>query len=363
MDDLASADTVAGMRFAYPCSNPSMLAAVCLLFASVAGAAESGSGRANPSGAANRSAIAGLIGPVGAGPDAKRVQTLRIDKPGVYENILIDGDWTAQDLVRITADDVILRNCTIRNGRRDGLEIYGRNVRIENCHIHHLLAGTYRAEHNFDAHGITGRPLNLVVRNTEISHVSGDALQFDPGRKAEPYAWDNVLVEHCFLWTGPLEADYAEYKRGERPGENAFDSKVPPKGLRARITIRNTLMQGWGHGSIGNGSALNLKERIQAVIERCVLVENDIAFRCRGPGDQRDSAWVTATDCTVYKTSRVFRLESRVENVKISGLALGEGVERDFDQSPGAGPGYEFKNPRTAPPLAAWPYRALPVGN
>src|SRR5688572_8063887 len=306
--------------------------------------------------------IAGLIGPVGARPDARKVRTLRITEPGVYENILVDGEWASEDLVRITADNVVLRNCTIRNGRRDALEIYGRNVRVENCHIHHFIAGTFRAEHNFDAHGITGRPLNLTVHNTEISHVSGDALQFDPGRKAEPYAWDNVLVEHCFLWTGPLDADYADYKRGERPGENAFDSKVAAAGPRARITIRNTLMKGWGHGSIGNGAALNLKEKIQAVVERCVFVENDIAFRCRGAGTARESAWVTAMNCTVYQTSRVFRLESGVENVKILHLALGKGIGRDYERSPGPGEGFEIVGTRAAPDLIAWPYTALPVG-
>ena len=305
---------------------------------------------------------AGLTGPVGAGPNARTVQTLRIDKPGVYENIIVDGQWIEQDLVRILCDDVVLRNCTIRNSRRDGVEVYGKNVVIENCHIHHLLNGTYQADKNLDAHGITGRPLNLIVRNTEISHVSGDALQFDPGRKAEPYGWDNVVVENCFLWTGPLDRDYAGYKRGERPGENAFDSKVAPKGPRARITIRNTLMQGWGHGSIGNGAALNLKEKIQAVIERCVFVENDIAFRCRGRGTDRDSAYATVRDCTIYTTSRAFRLEANVENIKISGLALGAGVKEEFDRAPGPGEGFENTGKRTAPPLAAWPYKALPVG-
>jgi len=306
-------------------------------------------------------AVAGLIGPVGAREDARRVRTLRIDKPGVYENILVDGEWADEDLVRITADDVVLRNCTVRNGRRDGVEVYGRNVRIENCHIHHLLAGTYRAEKNLDAHGITGRPLKLVVRNTEISHVSGDTLQFDPGRKAEPYGWDEVLVEHCFLWTGPLDADYAGYKKGERPGENAFDSKVAPNGPRARIVIRNTLMRGWGHGAIGNGAALNLKEKVQAVVERCVLVENDIGFRCRGAGGERASAWVTVRDCAVYGTSRAFRLESAVENVKISGLRRGEGVPLLFERAPGAGAGFEEGEVTAAPALPAWPYRAVRV--
>jgi hypothetical protein len=142
--------------------------------------------------------------------------------------------------------------------------------------------------------------------------VSGDAIQFDPGRKKEPYPWDQVLVESCFLWTGPLDADYAGFRKGERPGENAFDSKVDPDAPRATIAIRHTLMKGWGHGQIGNGAALNLKERIQAIIEKCVFVENDIAFRCRGA---LGSAWVTARDNTVYRTTRVFRPEHNVENV------------------------------------------------
>jgi hypothetical protein len=299
---------------------------------------------------------AGLSGPVGADSNAKRVQTLRITEPGVYENILVDGEGIDQDLVRILADNVVLRNCTIRNGRRDAVEVYARNVRIENCHIHHVLAKTFADQ--MDAHGVTGRPLNLVVRNTEISHVSGDAIQFDPGRKAIPYPWDNVLVENCFLWTGPLDADYAGFKKGERPGENAFDSKTNPEAPRARITFRNTLMKGWGHGQIGNGAALNLKEKVDAVVENCAFVENDIAFRCRGT---LGSAWVKVNGAAVYQTSRVFRLEHHVQNVKINGLALGEGIGHVFDNAPGPGEGFEDGDRRPAPPLARWPYTRLKI--
>jgi len=313
-----------------------------------------------PISAAPAMEYAGLTGAVGAGPDAKRVTTLRIEEPGIYENLLVDGDWIDQDLVRISADHVVLRNCTIRYGRRDALEIYGRNVRVENCHIHHVINGTYRAAKNLDAHGITGRPLNLTVRNTEISHVSGDAIQFDPSRRAEPYQWDNILVDHCFLWTGPLDRDYAGYKQGERPGENAFDSKTyTGEPRKSRVTFRNCLLKGWGHGAIGNGAALNLKERVQAVVDNCVLVENDIGFRCRG---SLGSAWVTARNCTVYQTSRVFRLEYEVQNVKIFHLALGEGNGQLYEKVPGPGAGFEEAGSRKAPPLAKWPYNRLPVG-
>jgi hypothetical protein len=306
---------------------------------------------------ASAETYAGLTGPVGAPEGSKRVQTLRITEPGVYENIIVDGEWIDQDLVRILADDVVLRNCTVRNGLRDAVEVYARNVRIENCHIHHVLNSTFHQQK--DAHGITGRPLNLVIRNTEISHVSGDAIQFDPSRKDQPYPWDDVLVENSFLWTGPLDADYAGFKKGERPGENAFDSKVHPEAPRARIVFRNTLFKGWGHGQIGNGAALNFKEKIQATVEDSVLVENDIGFRCRGT---LGSAWVTVKNVSAYDTTRVFRLEHHVQNIKISGLALGDGIGQTFDNAPGPGEGFEHeKTPRNALKLPPWPYNRVRV--
>jgi hypothetical protein len=58
----------------------------------------------------------------------------------------------------------------------------------------------------------------------------------------------------------------------------------------------------------------------------------------------------------------VFRLEVGVENVKIFNLALGEGVEREYDRAPGPGTGFEVHGTRPAPALRPWPYRALPVG-
>lgn len=307
---------------------------------------------------ASATEFAGLTGPVGAPEGSPTMQMLRIDSSGVYENLIVDGEWGDFDLVKIKADNVILRNCTIRNGLRDAVEVYAKNVRIENCKIHHVLKGTF--EDQQDAHGITGRPLNLTIRNTEVAYVSGDAIQFDPSRKNEPYPWDNVLVENCFLWTGPLDADYAGFKRGERPGENAFDSKTHPEQPRARITFRNCLMKGWGHGQIGNGAAMNFKEKIQAVVDNCVFVENDIAFRCRGT---RGSAWATLRNVTVYQTTRVFRLEHKVQNMRIFHMAYGEGVKDRITRAAGGeGEGYVYEGEREAPPLAEWPYTRLLIG-
>lgn len=119
-------------------------------------------------------------------------------------------------------------------------------------------------------------------------------------------------------------------------------------------------MKGWGHGQISNGAAMNFKEKIQAVVDNCVFVENDIAFRCRGT---RGSAWVTLRNATVYHTSRVFRLEYEVQNMKIFHMAYGAGVlDRITEKEGGAGSGYFYAGERQAPPLADWPYTRLSVG-
>ncbi|MGB2821830.1 MAG: hypothetical protein WBF17_12675, partial [Phycisphaerae bacterium] len=67
---------------------------------------------ASPAAGAGKAVMAGLSGPVGAPAGARVVRQLRIDRPGVYENIIIDGQWADADLVRIRTDNVVLRNCT-----------------------------------------------------------------------------------------------------------------------------------------------------------------------------------------------------------------------------------------------------------
>ena len=303
--------------------------------------------------------FAGLVGPVGAHADARVVDRLKITKPGVYENIMVDGRFGDHDLVEVTADNVVLRDCTIRNSRRDGIEADGQNILIESCKIHRLLAGTF--DNQRDAHGITDRPRNITIRNCEITYVSGDAIQFDPSRKG---VWDNVLVEHCLLWTGPLDKDYAGFKRGQRPGEDGWDSKVAKTGWqqaeRPRVTFRNCIFRGWGHGQIRTGAALNLKEKHQAVIDNCVLAENDVGFRCRGT---LGSAWATVRNCAVYHTSRVFRFEDEVNNIKVFQMAWGEGVTHRFqDVAGGRGKGCVIEGERPAASLPQWPYTRLPIG-
>ena len=157
--------------------------------------------------------------------------------------------------------------------------MFGTKVVIENCRIHHLLHGSFKQQQ--DAHGITGRWGDVTIRNCDISYVSGDCIQFDPDRKSQ----GSVVIEDCHLWTGPLPAAALGFRAGERPGENAVDTKTKPDGERCKLTIRNCYMHGWNQpAQIGNVAALNLKENVDAEITHCVFSDNEVAFRVRGPG-------------------------------------------------------------------------------
>jgi hypothetical protein len=288
----------------------------------------------------------GVQGKVGALKDPKKVERLEIKKSGVYENYLVDGNWGTGNRVKISADNVTLRNCEIFNCGGNGVGVFAKNILIENCRIHHCLKSTFQEQH--DAHGITGFWHNLTIRNCEIYYTSGDAVQFDPDRKST----GQVVIEDCTFWTGPLPADAAGFKKGERPGENAIDTKTPPKGERCTMIVRNCYFHGWNQpGQIGNMAALNLKENVHVKVEHCVLRDNEIAFRVRGPG-KKGGANVEIKDCAIYDCAVGVRVEDKAENLKIDRLGIGKGVSKKYHiVNSKTGPGYENRGEYTPPAL------------
>lgn len=285
----------------------------------------------------------GVQGAVGCRADPKQVERLEITRPGVYENYLVDSAWAGGNRVKITADEVTLRNCEIRNTTGNAIGVFGKKVVIENCKIHHCLVGTFKDQK--DAHGITGRWGDVTIRNCEIYHVSGDAVQFDPDRKGT----GKVVIEDCTFWTGPLPADAAGFKKGERPGENAIDTKTA-KGERSVLVVRNCYFHGWNQPApIGNAAALNLKENVHATIENCVLRDNEIGFRLRGAGGM-GGALVAIKNCAVYDCAVGVRLEDKIRDLKIEGLGFGTGVANKYRQAGGgAGAGYVNEGEYQAP--------------
>ncbi len=286
----------------------------------------------------------GARGNVGCLDHPTRVDRLQIQKSGTYENYVVDSRWATGNRVKITADNVTVKNCEILNAAGNGIGIFSDHVVIDSCRIHHLLRGTYRDQQ--DAHGITGNGNDLVIKNCEIYYVSGDAIQFSPDR----VPWDNVLVENCTLWTGPLPQDAAGFRRGERPGENAFDSKQVPKNGRSRITMRNCLFYGWNQpGQIDNMAAINAKENVEVLVENCVFRDNEICFRLRGP-TSRGGALVTIRNCTLYNSQVGVRMEDNLHNLQIEGMAYAPDVRLMIKRvGRGTWPGFSNRAPRTAP--------------
>lgn len=290
---------------------------------------------------------AGTTGKVGALENPKLVNRLEISKPGVYENYRVDAQGKGGNIVKITADDVTLRNCEIFNASGNGVGVFGTRVLIENCHVHHLLNGTFQEQK--DAHGITGRWGDVTIRNCDISHISGDCVQFDPDRASR----GSLTIENCHLWAGPLEADAPGFKAGDNPGENAFDSKTKPDGERCKLIVRSCYIHDWSQPSqIQNRAALNLKEHIEASVTNCVIYDSEIAIRARGPGGRGD-ARVTVRDCAIYRTQVGVRVEDLIQDLKITGMAYGPEVKTRVEFHKGKKPpGYENTGEHEAPAIS-----------
>ena len=97
-----------------------------------------------------------------------------------------------------------------------------------------------------------------------------------------------------------------------------------------------------------------------AVVEHCVLSDNEIAFRLRGPGS-RGGAWVEIKDCAIYNSAVGARLENRIRDLKIEGLGFGNGVGRKYQEAGGgAGEGYINTDECDAPALETLLQKGFP---
>src|SRR5262249_55878802 len=162
-----------------------------------------------------------------------------------------------------------------------------------------------------------------TIRNCDIGLTSGDSVQFDPGRGE----WDNVTIENCRLWTAPLAADAGAFQRGQRPGENAVDTKQSAANPRSRLVIRNCLFSGWNQPhQISNMAALNLKNHVEVRVENCVFQDNEICFRLRGGDGELGGAQVSIENCAVYDSRVAVRAENGIRDLKIRRLGIGMNV-------------------------------------
>ena len=247
----------------------------------------------------------------------------------VFEGLVLDGQYGGAPGVRVgaRATGLVMRAVEVRRSGRDCIDIAAtRDVLVEGALVHHCLDASGGRR---DAHGIVaGAVRNLTIRDTEVHTFSGDGVQVDPGR-ASP-GWNEVTIEGCHFWLAPLPADAAGFRAGAVTGENAVDTKTIVGGERARLTIRDTTARGF-RGAIRNQAAFNLKEHVEAVVDRVSVSDSEIAFRVRGPGTRgAGGVWLRLTNAVVYGVDVAVRIEDAVEQLRIWSSTFGLGVGRAF---------------------------------
>lgn len=271
-------------------------------------------------------------------------QVLQVSHPDhVVDGLHFDGQYAATDAVRVSSngDRFVLRHAEIRRSGRDCVDMVAPDdVLFEESVIHHCLwwDGTARQ----DAHGIVaGAVHGLTIRDVEIHTFSGDAVQLDPGRSLP--GWDDVVIERSTFWLAPLPAAANGFAAGVVPGENAVDTKTNITAPRGSLVIRDTVARGFRGGLISNMAAFNLKEQVEATLDRVTVSGSQIAFRLRGPGSN-GGAWVRLRNTVIHDVDTGIRYEDGIEQVEVSHVTFGSGVSRMFRAANSSSAGVDVRN-------------------
>jgi hypothetical protein len=259
-------------------------------------------------------------------------------------SLVLDGQYGADDTVRVgsAGSYLTLQNVEIRRSSRDLIDMIApQGVLIEGSLLHHALNA---AGGRTDAHGIVaGAVRDLTVRNTEIHTFSGDGVQLDPSRSLP--GWDRVTIEGCRIWLAPLPAAVNGFAAGTVTGENAVDTKAAATVARATIVIRDTIAYGFRHGLLANMAAFNLKENVNATVDRVTAYNSEIAFRLRGGGTTGNpGALVGIQNTVVYDVDYGFRYEDGITGTRIWNTTLGTAVLRAFRAVSASSSGLDVRN-------------------
>ena len=257
-------------------------------------------------------------------------------------DLVVDGQYGAFDAVIVdsAANGWLLQRTEVRRTSRDCIDIRAPSgVVIEGALIHHCLNA---ANGQTDAHGIVaGAVRDLTIRDTRIHTFSGDAVQVDPGRSVP--GWDRVTIERCQFWVEPLPTAENGFAAGTVPGENAIDTKTSPAVARATLVVRDTEAWGFRGGLITNMAAFNIKENVNATLDRVTVSRSEIAFRLRGPGSN-GGAWVRVQNAVVFDVGTGVRYEDNIERVEVWNSTFGSGVGRVFRAASSTAAGLDVKN-------------------
>ena len=251
------------------------------------------------------------------------------------ERMVLDGQFGPDDAVRVSTagEATTLSGVEVRRSGRDCIDLASPSgVLIENSLVHRCLNP---ANGRTDAHGIVAASATrLTIRGTEVHTFSGDAVQLDPSRSAP--GWDELDIQGCHFWLEPLARAENGFAAGTIPGENGLDTKTHQSTGRSRARVRDTVMHGFRSPLAGNTAAFNLKEHVDALIDRVTVYDSEIAFRLRGPADT--GARVRISNAVIHDVAVGFRYEDGLQGLRVWNVTLGAAVTRPFlrASSPGS---------------------------
>lgn len=201
-----------------------------------------------------------------------------------------------------------IQNCELTGLTKHAIDIDGNHSVVRNTSIHKILR--LSKGKRVDAHGIvTTHAKNLVIDNVDIRQCTGDAVQAERG------TWDNLRIINSHLWDSPLEADMGGYKKGTYVSENAVDTKHNYKS-RGRLAIINCNIHGFRSKLINNTSALNLKERVDVIVDSCEVYDSIIGLRLRGKSKGMEM-FPLIMNTVVHNNKFAFRLENKLRKFRM----------------------------------------------
>ena len=251
------------------------------------------------------------------------------------EGLIFDGQYGNANVVDINDDAHFLNfdNIEVRRSGNDCIDLSGPSyVEIKNSRIHHCLRYDEDSEELEEAHGISaGSVQNLSVINTDIHTFSGSGIQLDPSR-SEP-GWNEVIIEACRIWLGPLAEVTNGFPAGFAPGKNGIQTKTLTGGTRASLRIEETEFWGFKEGrDLTDLAALLLWEHVDVTISRSKIYDSDVAVRVRGPVLSRpEGAQVSVDNTIIHTVATGFRYERDIESLNIIFVTMGTDVEQAFD--------------------------------
>ena len=271
-------------------------------------------------------------------PKSNKGRMIRVDSPDVtLKGLTLKGQF--QPLVKAVeaadrdeeenvAHRLLIDDCEVFHFSHHAIDIDSDDSIVRDCSIYENLFGSNDERH--DAHGVvTTNAQRLLIEGCEIYSCSGDCIQGERG------IWSDLRIERCHLYDQPLAEPLGGFDQGTFVSENAFDSKRIWGG-RNRVALVDCNIHGFRSKLIRNTAALNLKEGIDVVVDRCEVYDSEIAFRLRGHSKGM-KMWPVVMNCVVRGNDFAFRLEDRLQKFRLLHCTMIDNKE-PTKWAPGGGP-------------------------